>query len=127
MVIIWVQNGLFHNLNEDGTDSNGLLTNGALNIADELTDLRRQVIFLQGQLEDKDRAIQNLQLQVAKQQDLINSVDSQSSISYASSSKDMSNAATQTEKVFLNQLIFIILLRGHLSAFRNLGCREKNQ
>ncbi|XP_057338738.1 uncharacterized protein LOC130676489 isoform X2 [Microplitis mediator] len=92
-------NGLFHNLNEDGTDSNGLLTNGALNIADELTDLRRQVIFLQGQLEDKDRAIQNLQLQVAKQQDLINSVDSQSSVSYASSSKDMSNAATQTEKI----------------------------
>ncbi|KAH0566622.1 hypothetical protein KQX54_002590 [Cotesia glomerata] len=93
-------NGLFHNLNEDSTDSSGLLSNGALNIADELTDLRRQVIFLQGQLEDKDRAIQNLQLQVAKQQDLINSVDSQnSSVSYGSSTKDMSNAATQTEKI----------------------------
>ncbi|KAG8037132.1 hypothetical protein G9C98_004454 [Cotesia typhae] len=59
-----------------------------------------QVIFLQGQLEDKDRAIQNLQLQVAKQQDLINSVDSQnSSVSYGSSTKDVSNAATQTEKI----------------------------
>ncbi|XP_074104571.1 uncharacterized protein LOC141531009 isoform X3 [Cotesia typhae] len=93
-------NGLFHNLNEDSTDSSGLLSNGALNIADELTDLRRQVIFLQGQLEDKDRAIQNLQLQVAKQQDLINSVDSQnSSVSYGSSTKDVSNAATQTEKI----------------------------
>lgn len=75
-----------------------------LNVVDELTDLRRQIIFLEGQLEDKDRAIQQLQLQVAKQQELINNVDSHSSsssmyCSNVSSTKDVSNAATQTEKV----------------------------
>lgn len=100
-------NGLFHNLNEEGTTNSGVtLANGAFNVSDELADLRRQVIFLQGQLEDKDRAIQHLQLQVAKQQDLINSADSQSSASSTygsnmSASKDVSNAATQTEKVYI--------------------------
>ncbi|XP_034944330.1 probable serine/threonine-protein kinase DDB_G0282963 isoform X2 [Chelonus insularis] len=98
-------NGLSHNLNEDtSVDSNGSLVNGALNIADELADLRRQVIFLQGQVEDKDRMIQNLQLQVARQQELMNSVDSTScaSSTYGSNMsplKDVCNAATQTEKI----------------------------
>jgi len=31
---------------------------GGSSIADELADLRRQVVFLQGQVEDRDRTIQ---------------------------------------------------------------------
>lgn len=56
-------NGVFQNLNDDfTTETNMHLANGALNIADEMADLRRQVIFLQGQLDDKDRTIHHLQV-----------------------------------------------------------------
>lgn len=96
-------NGLFHNLNEDGTtDTSANPINGTINVADELADLRRQVVFLQGQLDDKDRTIQQLQLQVSKHQDL-SGLDSQSSASSMNGScslkRDTCNAATQTEKL----------------------------
>ncbi|XP_015117670.1 uncharacterized protein LOC107041581 isoform X1 [Diachasma alloeum] len=96
-------NGLFPNLNEDGTTETTGLSNGALNVADEMADLRRQVIFLQGQLEDKDRTIQQLQMQVAKQQEIMNNSDSPSCSSSMNGnstlSRDICNAATQTEKI----------------------------
>ncbi|XP_043273690.1 uncharacterized protein [Venturia canescens] len=92
-------NGLFNNLNEDGTtDTSTNPINGSVNVADELTDLRRQVVFLQGQLEDKDRTIQQLQMQISKHQDL--SQSSASSMNGSSSfNKDTCNATTQTEKM----------------------------
>ncbi|XP_011305655.1 uncharacterized protein [Fopius arisanus] len=96
-------NGLFPNLNEDSTTDTTGLGNGALNVADEMADLRRQVIFLQGQLEDKDRIIQQLQVQVAKQQELMNNSDSPSCSSSMNGnstlSRDICNAATQTDKI----------------------------
>lgn len=55
------QNGLFCNLNEDGGNTIDVSTSpgsGGSSIADELADLRRQVVFLQGQVEDRDRTIQ---------------------------------------------------------------------
>lgn len=58
-------NGFFQNLNDDDTtDANIHLSNGNVNIADKMTDLRRQVIFLQGQLDDKDRTIHQLQVNI---------------------------------------------------------------
>ncbi|XP_044011488.1 M-phase inducer phosphatase isoform X3 [Aphidius gifuensis] len=94
-------NGFFQNLNDDDTtDANIHLSNGNVNIADKMTDLRRQVIFLQGQLDDKDRTIHQLQMQVAKQQELFNSTDSQScELNSTKISKETCNAATQTEKI----------------------------
>lgn len=56
-----LQNGLFYNLNEDGaTDDNTNASN--VKDKDEIVDLRRQVIFLQGQVDDKERTIQLLQV-----------------------------------------------------------------
>lgn len=56
----YLQNGLFCNLNESGTtDVSTSPGSGGSSIADELTDLRRQVVFLQGQVEDRDRTIQS--------------------------------------------------------------------
>lgn len=59
----FIQNGLFYNLNENGTtDASTSPSGGANTVADELADLRRQNVFLQGQLEDKDRTIHLLQV-----------------------------------------------------------------
>lgn len=60
-VPILLQNGLFCNLNEGGASTIDVSTSpgsGGSSIADELADLRRQVVFLQGQVEDRDRTIQ---------------------------------------------------------------------
>lgn len=57
------QNGLFYNVNEGGTaDVSTSPGSGGSSIADELADLRRQAVFLQGQVEDRDRTIQVLQV-----------------------------------------------------------------
>jgi len=61
MTLSLSQNGLFCNLNEDGGNTIDVSTSpgsGGSSIADELADLRRQVVFLQGQVEDRDRTIQ---------------------------------------------------------------------
>ncbi|KAL6431136.1 hypothetical protein ACFW04_007101 [Cataglyphis niger] len=107
------KNGLFCNLNEGGTtDVSTSPGSGGNSIADELTDLRRQVVFLQGQVEDRDRTIQsrdrtiellevNNELQMSKLQGPKNG-DAQSCILSTRnndiSSVDTCNAATQTEK-----------------------------
>lgn len=50
-------------MNEGGTaDVSTSPGSGGSSIADELADLRRQVVFLQGQVEDRDRTIQVLQV-----------------------------------------------------------------
>ncbi|XP_045465816.1 uncharacterized protein LOC123674780 isoform X2 [Harmonia axyridis] len=64
----------------------------------ELADLRRQVLFLQGQLEDKDRKVMSLQDQLTKM--CTDNYQSNSApASTTSMNKEMSNAATQTEKI----------------------------
>ncbi|XP_035740412.1 putative mediator of RNA polymerase II transcription subunit 26 isoform X2 [Vespa mandarinia] len=98
-----IKNGLFYTLNESGTaDVSTSPGSGGSSIADELTDLRRQVIFLQGQVEDRDRTIQILQFQMTKLK-TSNGADMESNIPSANFSKsllvDMCNAATQTEKI----------------------------
>ncbi|XP_029668566.1 homeobox protein prospero isoform X2 [Formica exsecta] len=102
------KNGLFCNLNEGGTtDVSTSPGSGGNSIADELTDLRRQVVFLQGQVEDRDRTIQSrdrtielLELQISKLQGPKNG-DTQSCILPTRNndiSVDTCNATTQTEK-----------------------------
>ncbi|RLU16962.1 hypothetical protein DMN91_011031 [Ooceraea biroi] len=100
------KNGLFCNLNEGGTGTIDVSTSpgsGGSSIADELADLRRQVVFLQGQVEDRDRTIQllevNNELQMSKLQGPKNG-DVQNCIlpTRNISSVDTCNAATQTEK-----------------------------
>ncbi|XP_014474267.1 PREDICTED: uncharacterized protein LOC106744215 isoform X2 [Dinoponera quadriceps] len=102
-----VKNGLFCNLNlnlNEGGETIDVSTSpgsGGSSIADELADLRRQVIFLQGQVEDRDRTIQQLQAQFLKLQGPTNG-DAQTCIVPARNnnipSVDTCNAATQTEK-----------------------------
>ncbi|KMR00423.1 putative myosin havy chain [Lasius niger] len=116
------KNGLFCNLNESGTtDVSTSPGSGGSSIADELTDLRRQVVFLQGQVEDRDRTIQTrdrtielLELQMSKLQGPKNG-DAQSCIlstrNHDISSVDTCNAATQTEKVLLCTFIDYLLER----------------
>ncbi|EFN66299.1 Myosin-1 [Camponotus floridanus] len=103
------KNGLFCNLNEGSTtDVSTSPGSGGNSIADELTDLRRQVVFLQGQVEDRDRTIQLrdrtielLELQISKLQGPKNG-DAQNCIlptrNNDISCVDTCNAATQTEK-----------------------------
>ncbi|XP_051155954.1 putative mediator of RNA polymerase II transcription subunit 26 isoform X3 [Leptopilina boulardi] len=93
-----LKNGLFYNLNEDGaTDDNTNASN--VKDKDEIVDLRRQVIFLQGQVDDKERTIQLLQLQMTKHQG-VNGVDPQVKYSLNQCrAKETCNAATQTEKI----------------------------
>ncbi|XP_025266815.1 homeobox protein prospero isoform X3 [Camponotus floridanus] len=107
------KNGLFCNLNEGSTtDVSTSPGSGGNSIADELTDLRRQVVFLQGQVEDRDRTIQlrdrtiellevNNELQISKLQGPKNG-DAQNCIlptrNNDISCVDTCNAATQTEK-----------------------------
>ncbi|XP_048512607.1 putative uncharacterized protein DDB_G0277255 isoform X2 [Athalia rosae] len=98
-----MKNGLFYNLNEGVTsDASTSPGSGGNSVADELADLRRQVVFLQGQLEDKDRTVHLLQVQMTKYQG-INGIDSQCSTSSSCNSNDIvketCNAATQTDKV----------------------------
>ncbi|KAI4487021.1 hypothetical protein M0802_012121 [Mischocyttarus mexicanus] len=98
-----VKNGLFYTLNEGGTaDVSTSPGSGGSSITDELTDLRRQVVFLQGQVEDKDRTIQILQFQMTKLK-ASSSTDVENNTPSANCSKtllvDMCNAATQTEKI----------------------------
>ncbi|XP_011869860.1 PREDICTED: putative uncharacterized protein DDB_G0277255 isoform X2 [Vollenhovia emeryi] len=105
------KNGLFCNLNEDGGNTIDVSTSpgsGGSSIADELADLRRQVVFLQGQVEDRDRTIQVrdrtielLEVQMSKLQGSKNGDTQGCTLPTRNnnvSSADTCNAATQTEK-----------------------------
>ncbi|KOC64000.1 hypothetical protein WH47_02321, partial [Habropoda laboriosa] len=102
-----VKNGLFYNLNEGGTvDVSTSPGSGGSSIADELADLRRQVVFLQGQVEDRDRTIQILQFQISKLQGPNGNGQTCALITNHKnvSSSNTCNAATQTEKKYFNPL-----------------------
>ncbi|XP_031775235.1 uncharacterized protein LOC100863864 isoform X6 [Apis florea] len=95
-----MKNGLFYNVNEGGTaDVSTSPGSGGSSIADELADLRRQVVFLQGQVEDRDRTIQVLQFQISKLQGPNGDGQTCALTNHNNfSSPNTCNAATQTEK-----------------------------
>lgn len=77
----------------------GSLENGAV---DEMADLKRQVIFLQQQLEEREKTVQNLQLEINKTTDVGKS-------NGTSESREQCNAATQTDRVMCNLVSFSIV------------------
>ncbi|XP_023715124.1 uncharacterized threonine-rich GPI-anchored glycoprotein PJ4664.02 isoform X4 [Cryptotermes secundus] len=91
-----LKNGLFYTLansevmaavnTEDGSES-GV----GHSPQEEVADLRRQVVFLQQQLDEKERTIQLLQLQMTKY--------TNSDATSNAAGKESCNAATQTERV----------------------------
>ncbi|XP_076231476.1 uncharacterized protein LOC143189077 isoform X10 [Calliopsis andreniformis] len=97
------ENDAFYNENEGGiVDVSTSPCSGGNSITDELTDLRREVIFLQGEVEDRNRTIQVLQIQIAKLQGP-NGIDCQTCTPLYNHNNILStnacNAATQTEKM----------------------------
>ncbi|KAL3278326.1 hypothetical protein HHI36_013657 [Cryptolaemus montrouzieri] len=64
----------------------------------ELVDLQRQVLFLQGQLEDKEKTVQSLQEQMTKIC-VDNYLSNSAPASTVNNEKEMCNAATQTDRI----------------------------
>lgn len=64
----------------------------------ELAELRRQILFLQGQLEDKEKTVQSLQEQMIKLTNENYHANS-APTSTTSPENQMCNTATQTERV----------------------------
>jgi hypothetical protein len=65
----------------------------------ELAELRRQVLFLQGQLEDKEKTVQELQEQMIKLATDNYTSNSAPASTVAASESCTCNAATQTERI----------------------------
>ncbi|XP_017778420.1 PREDICTED: uncharacterized protein LOC108564041 isoform X3 [Nicrophorus vespilloides] len=89
-----LENGFFNGFSSDcdkDTDDGEFVN------MDELANLRRQVLFLQDQLEDKERMVQNLQEEMVKlATDQQNSQSAPASVNVAAMT---CNAATQTERL----------------------------
>lgn len=93
-------NGLFNGLcsnidaaqNQEDVDDDGKM---------ELSELRKQVLFLQGQLEDKEKAVVTLQEQVIKlaSENYTSNSAPASTTFHHTDMNIMCNAATQTERV----------------------------
>lgn len=92
-----LRNGFFSSLNVDSASTENDSVEESANTKLELSELKRQVLFLQGQLEDKEKTVMSLQNQVVK---LVNENEkSQSAPASAVCETSTSNAATQTERV----------------------------
>lgn len=81
----------------------------------ELAELRRQILFLQGQLEDKEKTVQTLQEQLIKLTN-DNYHANSAPASTVSPENQMCNAATQTERVSTLSLLASVkrkILRVH--------------
>ncbi|KAJ8672542.1 hypothetical protein QAD02_003801, partial [Eretmocerus hayati] len=85
-----MKNGLLYNLKDGNATQDGSQSD-----AEELADLRRQVVFLQGQVDEKERTIQSLQTQLTRYQNSSGAIEKTSN----GDSKETSNAATQTDKL----------------------------
>lgn len=69
----------------------------------ELAELKRQVLFLQGQLEDKEKSLQAMQEQMAR---LVNDHETAHSAPASTVADPVTcNAATQTERVSFSSSI----------------------
>lgn len=89
-----LKNGFFNGLNSETT---GAEEDDAVNTKLELADLKRQVLFLQGQLEDKEKTLYTLQEQMVK---LVTDNDTAHSAPASTVAESSTcNAATQTERV----------------------------
>lgn len=87
-----LKNGLLHQLvhaDESGEDDDGRTRNPG----EEVVDLKRQMVLMKQQMEEKDRTIQLMQLQMMKYERV--SEDTGENGQPA----DMCNAATQTERI----------------------------
>ncbi|XP_019868251.2 uncharacterized protein LOC109597056 isoform X3 [Aethina tumida] len=91
-------NGLFNSLAAATStdDGNSRCDDDGDDARTELAELRRQVLFLQGQLEDKDRAVQDLQEQMVK---LATENYHANSAPASTIATDTCNAATQTDRI----------------------------
>ncbi|XP_069685417.1 uncharacterized protein [Periplaneta americana] len=97
-----LKNGLFYTLASSEVVASGDTEDGnesgvGQSPQEEVADLRRQVVFLQQQLEEKERTIQLLQLQMTKYTNGDAAAANASSTN--SAAKDSCNAATQTERI----------------------------
>ncbi|XP_075216965.1 uncharacterized protein LOC142322131 isoform X2 [Lycorma delicatula] len=86
-------NGLYYNLGHDGATEDSSHQKKDADVADELTDLRRQVVFLQQQLKEKDRIVQNLQESITRLKEVREDKHN------LEVTRETCNAATQTERV----------------------------
>lgn len=89
-------NGIFNSL--CNSDSDTAQEDNEQKAKMELAELRRQILFLQGQLEDKEKTVQSLQEQMIKLTNENYHANS-APASTISSENQMCNAATQTERV----------------------------
>ncbi|KAJ8919217.1 hypothetical protein NQ315_012205 [Exocentrus adspersus] len=89
-------NGLFNSLCPSDTEA--LQNEDESETRLELAELRRQVLFLQGQLEDKEKTVQSLQEQMIKLAN-DNYHANSAPASTISHESQMCNAATQTERI----------------------------
>lgn len=88
-------NGLFNGLNSSSEDAQ---IDEANDNRIELAELRKQVLFLQGQLDDREKIVHELQDQMIKLAN-DNYASNSAPASTVSSDSVMCNAATQTERV----------------------------
>lgn len=87
------QNGMYYNLGHDGASEEISKVKSDTEISEELADLRRQVVFLQQQLKEKDRVTQTL---LEEHMRLKESREDKHNLEV---SKETCNAATQTERI----------------------------
>lgn len=91
-----LKNGLFNGLSSEFTSLENVDDGGNARL--ELADLRRQVLFLQGQLDDREQIVQDLQERMSKL--VVDNEQAKSApASTVSSEVSTVNAATQTERV----------------------------
>lgn len=92
-----LKNGFFNGLSTTTTTTGDSSTTTTPNTRLELADLKRQILFLQGQLEDRERTVQMLQEQMVK---YVSTNDSAHSAPASTVCETATcNAATQTERV----------------------------
>ncbi|XP_034245217.1 uncharacterized protein LOC117647543 isoform X2 [Thrips palmi] len=87
-----LKNGLLHQLvhaDDSGEDSEGRVRNPD----EEVVDLKRQMVLMKQQMEEKDRTIQLMQVQMMKYERISDDVTENGQPA------DMCNAATQTERM----------------------------
>ncbi|XP_072396670.1 uncharacterized protein [Diabrotica undecimpunctata] len=90
-------NGIFNSLCPDNDVSDDGSSQNEAKVISELAELRRQVLFLQGQLEDREKTVQNLQEQMVRlAEDNYHANSAPASTTCESST---CNAATQTERM----------------------------
>ncbi|XP_056644197.1 uncharacterized protein LOC130450059 isoform X2 [Diorhabda sublineata] len=92
-------NGIFNSLcaDNDASASDDGGHNDSKQVMLELAELRRQVLFLQGQLEDREKTVQNLQQQMLRLAE--DNYHANSAPASTTCESQTCNAATQTERI----------------------------